>query len=436
VIARLPCPAVSNAVGIGLLGVGTVGSAIAAQLHERAAAIGLRTGVTPRVVAAAVRDVSKPRPTLPSGVRVVDDPMAVVRDRDVRVVVELMGGIEPARSAILSALAAGKPVVTGNKELIAAHGPELFAAADAAGVDLLFEAAVAGGIPIIRPLRESLAGERIEAVMGIVNGTTNFILTKMTEDAADYGTVLAEAQSLGYAEADPTADVGGHDAASKAAILASIAFGVHVPVAEVTREGIESISAQNVADAKRLGFVIKLLAIAERTDERVAVRVHPSMVPITHPLASVRGAFNAVFVEGADVGQLMFYGRGAGGGPTASAVLGDVIDASVNLTKGTHAALGAFAPAALTPLSECSSAFCLAIEVNDRPGVLAAVAKVFGDHGVSIRSMEQEGMADAARIVFVTHRAKEAAVRVCLDDLGRLDAVRSIASVIRVVGVQ
>jgi homoserine dehydrogenase len=423
-------------VGVGLLGVGTVGSAIASQLTDRAADIAARSGVRPQVVSAAVRDLSKARPTLPADVRIVPDAMAVVADPEVDLVVELMGGIEPARTAILTALRSGKPVVTGNKELIAAHGPELFQAADANGVDLLFEAAVAGGIPIIRPLRESLVGERIETVMGIVNGTTNFILTKMTEEGADYASVLAEAQALGYAEADPTADVGGHDAASKAAILASIAFGVQVAAGDVEREGIASISAQNIADAKRLGFVIKLLAIAERSGPGIAVRVHPAMVPVTHPLASVRGAFNAVFVEGADVGQLMFYGRGAGGGPTASAVLGDVIDAAVNLVKGTHATLGGLAPVTITPLAECVSAFCLVLEVNDRPGVLAAVAKVFGDSGVSIRSMEQEGLAGSARIVFVTHAAQERAVRSCLASLSALEPVRRIGSVIRVVGVR
>jgi homoserine dehydrogenase len=426
----------ARSVGVGLLGVGTVGSAIAAQLVARGADIEGRTGVRPRVVAAAVRDLSKPRPSLPDDVRIAPDPLAVVADPEVQLVVELMGGIEPARTAILAALRSGKPVVTANKELIAAHGPELFEAADASGVDLLFEAAVGGGIPIIRPLRESLVGERIETVMGIVNGTTNFILTKMTEEGADYGEVLAEAQALGYAEADPAADVGGHDAASKAAILASIAFGVHIASADVAREGIQAISAQNVVDARKLGFVIKLLAIAERTPAGIAVRVHPAMVPVTHPLASVRGAFNAVFVEGADVGQLMFYGRGAGGGPTASAVLGDVIDAAVNLVKGTHATLGGLAPATIVPLEDCSTAFCLVLEVNDRPGVLAAVAKVFGDHGISIRSMEQQGLAGSARLVFVTHLAREQAVRRCLAELGRLDPVRRVGSVLRVVGVQ
>jgi homoserine dehydrogenase len=428
---------------VGLLGVGTVGSAIAAQLHARRHDIAKRAGVEPRVVAAAVRDLTKPRPDLPAGAVIVDDPLAVVTNPDVSVVVELMGGIEPAKSAMLMAFAAGKSVVTGNKELIAAHGPELFAAADANRVDLLFEAAVGGGIPIIGPLRFSLVGERIQTVMGIVNGTTNFILTKMTEEAADYEAVLKEAQALGFAEADPTADVGGHDAASKAAILASIAFGIKVLSSDVHREGIEAVSAQNVADAQRLGFVIKLLAIAERTidetgaaGDHFAVRVHPAMVPKTHPLASVRGSFNAVFVEGTDVGQLMFYGRGAGGGPSGSAVLGDVIDACVNMAKSTHASLGQFAEVTLTPLEETSVAFCLVVEVKDSAGVLASVASVFGANDVSIRSMEQEGLDGAARLVFVTHQAKEQSVRTCLAELRELEAVRRVVSVMRVVGVQ
>ena len=260
----------------------------------------------------------------------------------------MIGGVDPARDLILAAIKAGKPVVTGNKELLAAAGPELFEAAEDAGVDLLFEAAVAGGIPIIRPLRESLVGERITRVMGIVNGTTNYILTRMTESGASYEDALAEAQALGYAEADPTADVEGYDAGAKVSIIASIAFGAAVVAGDVHHEGITGISQIDIAFARRLGYVIKLLAVAEQDDAgAIGVRVHPAMVPVDHPLAAVREAFNAVFVEGASVGDLMFYGRGAGGGPTASAVLGDLIDAALNRRRGSHATVGKLAPAAV-----------------------------------------------------------------------------------------
>ena len=352
----------------------------------------------------------------------------------------MIGGIEPARTLILAALEAGKPVVTANKELLANVGAELYAAAEAAGVDLLFEAAVAGGIPLMRPLRESLVGEDVARVMGIVNGTTNYILTKMAEEGWTYAAALAEAQSLGYAERDPTADVEGFDAGAKAAIIATIAFGSGVVAGDVYHEGISNLTDTDIAFAARLGYVIKLLAIAERFDDgTVAVRVHPAMVPSEHPLAAVRDSFNAVFVEGAAVGDLMFYGRGAGGFPTASAVLGDVIDGAVNLAKGTSASIGSFGPAALRPVDDLRSAFYVNLEVLDRPGVLATVAGAFGDHGVSIRSMEQEapdedGAAGTARLTFITHSAREADVRATLGELRGLDAVASVGSVLRVVG--
>jgi homoserine dehydrogenase len=349
--------------------------------------------------------------------------------------VELIGGVEPAQSLILSALKSGKPVVTGNKELLAKAGPELFQAAEGAGVDLLFEAAVAGGIPIIRPLRESLVGERITRVMGIVNGTTNYILTRMTEAGASYADALAEAQALGFAEADPTADVEGYDAGAKAAIIASIAFGAAIVASDVHLEGISGISQVDIDFAKRMGFVIKLLAVAEQDDlGQIGVRVHPAMLPSEHPLAAERESFHAVFVEGASVGDLMFYGRGAGGGPTASAILGDVIDAALNRHRGSHATVGQLATAVLRPIDDVESAYYLNVEVLDRPGVLAKVAGVFGDHRVSIRSMEQEGLGDEARLIFITHRAREADVQATLRDLRELEAVDRIGSVLRVVG--
>jgi len=425
----------SAPVRIGLLGCGNVGAALVGLLADRSDDIEARTGLRLELTRVAVRDVAKVRDVaLPEGV-LVDDAAAVVADPDVDVVVELIGGIEPARSLVLDALKAGKPVVTGNKALLADHGAELYAAADTAGVDLLFEAAVAGGIPLIRPLRESLVGEPVARVMGIVNGTTNYILTRMSEAGASYADALAEAQSLGYAEADPTADVEGYDAGAKAAIIASIAFGVNVVSSDVYHEGISKVTADDITYAHRLGYEVKLLAIAEQgPDGRVGVRVHPAMLPKAHPLATVREAFNAVFVEGDSVGQLMFYGRGAGGDPTASAVLGDLIDAASNLRSGTHASIGRLPRAELSPLDDVRCEYYLNLEVADKPGVLHAVAGVFAEHGVSIRSMEQEGMGDEARLVFITHDATEASMKATLRDLDGLDAVDRITSVIRVVG--
>ena len=430
---------------IGVLGCGNVGAALVQLVGDRADDIEARTGIRLAVAKVAVRSLSKERDVeLPAKV-FTTDATQVVADPEVDLVVEVIGGIEPARQLILDALAAGKPVVTANKELLANHGAELFAASDAAGVDLLFEAAVAGGIPLIRPLRESLVGEDVARVMGIVNGTTNYILTKMTEEGWNYSEALAEAQSLGYAERDPTADVEGYDAGAKAAIIATIAFGQKVVAGDVSHEGISGVTATDIDFARRLGFQIKLLAIAERFDDgSVAVRVHPTMVPDHHPLASVRDSFNAVFVEGDAVGDLMFYGRGAGGFPTASAVLGDAVDAAANLAKATHASLGTFAKAKVRPIDDLHYRYYLNLEVADRPGVLAAVAGLFGTHGVSIRSMEQESLPidppssptaqGQARLIFITHEAREADLRATLHELRDLDAVTSIGSVLRVIG--
>ncbi len=422
------------AVRIGVLGCGNVGAPLVELISTQGAAIEARTGLRLAVTRVAVRDVAKPRPPAIDADLLTTDAEGVVNDPAVDVVVELIGGVDPARDLILGAIKAGKPVITGNKELIAKCGAELFEAAERAGVDLLFEAAVAGGIPIIRPLRESLVGEHITRVMGIVNGTTNYILTRMTEAGASYADTLAEAQALGFAEADPTADVEGYDAGAKAAIIASIAFGASVVADDVHHEGITGITEVDIAFAKRMGFVIKLLAVAEQDDAgAIGVRVHPAMVPTEHPLAAVRESFNAVFVEGAAVGDLMFYGRGAGGFPTASAILGDVVDAALNRHKGSHASVGQLATAVLRPIEDAESAYYLNIEVLDRPGVLAQVAGVFGDNAVSIRSMEQEGLGDEARLIFITHRAREADVRLTLDGLRKLDAVDRIGSVLRVV---
>jgi homoserine dehydrogenase len=424
----------STTVTLGLLGCGNVGSALCRLIEHDGDAIAARTGVQLRVGRVAVRSLSKARDVVLADGVLTTDTAAVVADPSVDVVVEMLGGIEPARELIVEALKAGKPVVTANKELLANVGAELFATAEAAGVDILFEAAVAGGIPLIRPLRESLVGERISRVMGIVNGTTNFILSQMDAHGTSYGDALAEAQSLGYAERDPTADVEGFDAGAKAAIIASIAFGVRVVAGDVYHEGISGITAVDIAFARDLGYVIKLLAICERfDDDSVAVRVHPAMVPADHPLASVRDSFNAVFIEGDAVGDLMFYGRGAGGDPTASAVLGDVIDAASNLTKRTHASIGTLVRAKLRSIDELASPFYLNLEVADEPGVLAEVAGVFGEHAVSIRSMEQESLERDARLIFITHRAREADVQATLRELAQLDIVRSVGSVLRVV---
>src|SRR3954449_2235779 len=339
-------------VRVGVLGYGNVGSALVALVAENADAIEARTGLRLEVTRVAVKDMSKARAGFDN---FTADAASVVTDPDVDLVVEVIGGLDPARDLVLAALKAGKPVVTGNKELMAASGAELFDAAAKAGVDLLFEAAVAGAIPLMRPLRESLAGDRIQRILGIVNGTTNFILTRMTEEGSTFHEALAEAQDLGYAERDPTADVEGFDAAAKAAIIATVAFGVRVVAGDVYNEGISGVTPADIAFAGRLGYVVKLLAVAEAGDRGVAVRVHPAMVPVGHPLAAVRESFNAVFIQGAAVGDLMFYGRGAGGGPTASAVLGDLIDAATNLRKGTHADLVTLAKVAIRPIDELES---------------------------------------------------------------------------------
>jgi homoserine dehydrogenase len=433
-------PASPTPVRIGLLGCGNVGAAFVALVKARRADIARRTGLDLSVTRIAVRSISSDRGGGVDTAIFTTDAASVVTDPDVDLVVELIGGVEPARELILGALATGKPVVTANKALLARYGADLFSAADEAGLDLLFEAAVAGGIPLIRPLRESLVGEPIHRVMGIVNGTTNYILTQMTEGGTSYADALAEAQALGYAEADPTADVEGYDAGAKAAIIATIAFGVRVTEDDVYHEGISQITAGDIAVATRMGYRIKLLAVCEAFGDdidapsEVGVRVHPVFVPMTHPLASVRDSFNAVFIEGGSVGELMLYGRGAGGGPTASAVLGDVIDAAGNWVRGTHAPLGTFEKARIRSVDEVSSAYYLSLEVADRPGVLAQVATVFGAHGVSIRSMEQAGLEDEARLLFITHIACERDMQATLRELRELDVVQRVGSVLRVVG--
>ena len=429
-----------NRLRIGLLGCGNVGAALVTLLDERRDAVAARTLLELEITRIAVRSPAKDR-----GLRIdpsvfCTDAADIVSDPEIDIVVEVIGGIEPARSLLHDAIAAGKPVVTGNKELLANHGAQLFAAADDAGVDLLFEAAVAGAIPLIRPLRESLAAEPVQRIMGIVNGTTNYILTQMAERGASYAEALSEAQSLGYAERDPTADVEGFDAAAKAAIIATVAFGAVVVAGDVYREGISRIALHDIEMARRLGYAVKAIAVAERAGDgdgerpEVAVRVHPAMVPFQHPLASVRDSFNAVFIQGDAVGELMFYGRGAGGRPTAGAVLGDLVDAAVNLASGGPGRIGRLVRASVRSIDDLRSAYYIGMEVADQPGVLASVAAVFGRHEVSIRSMEQHGLRDDARLVFITHECLERDLQATLRDLRGLEAVHDLGNVIRVIG--
>jgi homoserine dehydrogenase len=436
-------------VRVGMLGCGNVGAALARLLLSDGKRIAERTGIQLELARVAVRSAAKERDVPGVEPLLTTDAGEVVADPAIDVVVEVMGGISPARDLVLRALRGGKPVVSANKELLANHGGELWEAAAEAGVDLLFEASVAGAIPLIRVLRESLAGERIHRVMGIVNGTTNFILSRMAASGASYQEALAEAQGLGYAERDPTADVEGFDAAAKAAILANVAFGAKVVAGDVYREGISGISGQDIEAANRLGFAIKLLAVVDAgPDGALGVRVHPAMVPHAHPLASVRDSFNAVFVEGEAVGQLMLLGRGAGGLPTASAVLGDLVDAAHNLTVRGAARKMELHAVTVRPIDELHCAYYLSLFVADRPGVLAAISGVLGRHDVSVRSMEQsspEHVSDhdggpsaeeesEAHLMFVTHPAYERDMQSCLHELRRLGHVRRIGGLVRVVG--
>ena len=421
-------------VRLGVLGCGTVGTSFCQLIAERAPEIERRTGLSLEIARVAVRDTDKAREGVDPAI-ITGDAAALVTDESIDIVIETMGGVEHTKELVLSAFAAGKPVVTANKELLALHLPELFSAAVEAGVDLELEASVAAGLPFIRALRESLVGEDISRVMGILNGTTNYILSQMTEHGADYGEALAEAQRLGFAEADPTADVGGFDAGSKAAIIATLAFGHAVRAGDVFIDGIESISAEDIANASRLGYVIKLLGVVEKNEDgSVAARVHPSMVPKDHPLASVRDSFNAVFVEGGGIDQVMFYGRGAGGHPTAAMMVGDAVNAAINLRSGCHNDLGPLPAATIRSIDDITSAFYLSIDAVDKPGVLAEIAGVFGNRSVSIGSMEQENADDgSARLVFITHEAIERNFRATLADLEQLQVVKSVGQVLRVV---
>ena len=419
---------------VGLLGCGIVGSGVVQLLRDNADELAARLGAPLTVGPVAVRTAARDRPVAVD--RLTTDAQAVVDDPDVDIVCEVMGGIEPARSLIARALEQGKPVVTANKELISTLGGELTELAVANRTRLDYEAAVAGGIPIIRPLRVSLAGDRVRRVLGILNGTTNYILTKMTEEGVDFGTALGEAQRLGYAERDPTADVEGFDAAQKAAIIASLAFDQRVVAGDVYREGITGITDTDIELARRMGYVIKLLAIVEQRDDgAIGARVHPSMVPVHHPLASVRESFNAAFVEADGVGELMFYGPGAGSLPTASAVVGDLVAVSRTLLSEATPPPGSGPPQAhMAPFDDAVVQFSIRLNVADQPGVLAAVASVFGEHHVSIKSVLQEGSQDHAQLLLITHAARERNVQATLGALRELAVVRDVDSVIRVEG--
>jgi homoserine dehydrogenase len=429
--------AVTDLVTIGVLGGGTVGSAVLRLLHDYAEDIANRSGCRFEVRGVAVRDpgISREVPLPPATFH--QDPGELLRDPEVQVIVELIGGLDPARSLVHGAMDNGKHVVTANKDLLSRYGQEIFEHAERADVDLYFEGAVGGGIPLVRPLKESLAGERTARILGIVNGTTNFILTRMTEDGIPFQEALGEAQRLGYAERDPDDDVEGSDAAAKCAILASIAFNTRVGADDVYREGIGRVSAEDIEFAQRIGYVIKPLAIAELEGEEVAVRAHPTMIPEDHPLAAVRESFNAVFVEGERTGELMFYGRGAGGDPTAVSVVADLVRAGRNIaTGGRELGCTCYAGRRLRPIGEGESAFYVLLDVVDRPGVLAKVAGAFGTHRVSIKSVWQEGTGEEALLVLITHRANEAALQRTVADLRDLDVVAEVRSVMRVAGVE
>jgi homoserine dehydrogenase len=428
-----------ESIGVGLLGCGTVGSEVASLLKRDRSDLTARSGAPLEIIKVGVSDLSKARNGIDSSL-LTNDLRSIVTDPKVSIVIEVMGGIEPARGLILQALAAKKSVVTANKALLAKHGAEIFAAARANGVDLYYEAAVAGAIPIVRPLRESIVGDSVMRVMGIVNGTTNYILTKMDEEGATYEDVLQEAQRLGYAEADPTADVAGHDAAAKIAILASLAFHTQVTIDDVDTEGISRVTKRDIEIAQAIDHVIKLLAIAEVRDDDagkqwVSARVHPTLIPRHHPLASVRNAFNAVFVEAKSAGELMFYGRGAGGAPTASAILGDLVAIARHISYGGVGSRESdYADLEIASIDQIITRYLIRLDVADRPGVLAGVAQTFAAHGVSIQTVRQSGRGDDAELVIMTHSATDKDLAATVKDLASQEMVRSVESVLRVEG--
>ncbi len=420
---------------VGMLGCGTVGSQVARLMVANKADLASRAGAELELVKVAVRDTSVKREGISSNL-ITEDAQSVVNDPSIDLIIEVMGGISPAKELILTALKNGKSVVTANKALLAKEGAALYEAASNANVDLYYEAAVAGAIPILRPLRESLVGDQVLRIMGIVNGTTNYILTKMDESGTAFSDALKQAQDLGFAEADPTADVEGFDAADKAAILAGLAFHSRVTDKDVYREGITKITAADVKVAKAMDMVIKLLAITELTSEgEISVRVHPALISRNHPLASVRESFNAVFVQAKSAGEMMFYGRGAGGEPTASAVLGDLV------AIARHKVLGGIGPKEsdyaslkIAAIGQTKTRYLIRLNVADKPGVLESVAHVFASHGVSIQTVRQSGIGDKAELIVMTHSSTELALATTVKDLGKLPVVTDVASVLRVEG--
>lgn len=430
---------------LGLLGLGTVGTGTAQIILDSLGRHPLLQEI--EIHRVGVRNLDKPRQVTFSADQLTTDLESIVTDPDIDIVVELLGGLEPARSLILTAISHGKHIVTANKAVISRYGNEIFDAANAKGVYVMLEAAVGGGIPVIQPLKESLGVNRIQSVMGIINGTTNYILTRMQTEGADFADVLADAQRLGYAEADPTADVDGLDAADKIAILASLAFAGRIKLEDVHCEGIRQISAADIAYAEKLGFTIKLLAIAKRQSstenhavDRLSIRVHPTLVPKTHPLASINGVYNAILIEGEPLGQVMFYGPGAGSGPTASAVVSDILTIAAILKTETepipHPLLSCTHQhyCAIAPMEELVTRFYTRFLTNDTPGVIGHLGTSFGNHGVSLESIVQIGMRDnQAEIVVVTHNVPEGNFLNALAEIRQLDAVISIPSVLRVL---
>ena len=424
-------------VQIGLLGFGTVGTGVVRVLTDNSQLIAQRAGTAITIKKILVRDLNKKR-ALSTAAEMTTDPAAVIGDPEIDIVVELLGGEEPARTLMLEALNRGKHVVTANKDVMAKYGRELFEAAEKNNVNLLFEASVGGGIPIIRPLKRCLAANRISEVMGIVNGTTNYMLDKMTAEGMDFATVLAEAQAKGYAEADPTADVGGLDAARKIAILASIAFGTRVRLDDVSVEGITKIEPEDIDYGRELGYVIKLLAIAQETDKGVNARVHPAFIPTTHPLAAVRDAFNAIFIRGDAVGDAMFYGRGAGSLPTASAVCADIMEAARDIVHNSSNRIlcTCFEEKRISPISETESPYYIRLLAEDKPGVMAAIAGAVGAQQVSLNSVIQKRrVGTRAEIVLITYKVKDEDLQLAVQTLSGLSVVNKVSTVIRVVGV-
>lgn len=424
-----------KAVKIGLLGFGTVGTGVVRILQENAAMISQKTGAVTQIKKILVRDLQKPR-KIESQAELTNRADDIMKDPEIQIVVELLGGEEPARTLMLEALNNGKHVVTANKDVMAKFGRELFEAAERHGVNLLFEASVGGGIPIIRPLKRCLSANRISEIMGIVNGTTNYMLDKMTTDGADFAAVLAEAQAKGYAEADPTADVGGLDAARKIAILASIAFGTRISLSDVSVEGITGIEPEDIDYGRELGYTIKLLAIAQDNEKGVNARVHPAFIPQTHPLASVRDVFNAIFVRGDAIGEAMFYGRGAGEMPTASAVCADIMEVARDICTGSLSRIlcTCYEEKRISPIAETESPYYIRLLAEDKPGVMAAIAGAFGDYQVSLNSVIQKRrVGSRAEIVLLTYKVKDADLRLAVKILSGLPVVNKVSAVIRVV---